>query len=392
MKGQPVVGVQPEVLKWARESIGKSLADVACTLKKTADEIEAWENGSKAPTYVQLEELAYEIYKRPLAMFFLPAPPQESKPVSDFRTLPEEELLELLPDTYLNIRRARAYQVALKELFGARNPAPSPIWSNITLSERISIEEQAAQVRAFLDISLETQKKWSDDDMALKQWRSAIERAGVFVFKNAFKQNSISSFCLNDEQFPIIYLNNSTTKTRQIFSLFHELAHVLLRMNGLTKFDEDYIKRLPQREQGIEKFCNEFAAEILIPEADFAEQADSLSGNIEKAADGICEHLAKLYCVSREAILRRFLNRDEISSSFYKNKASFWEGQQKMKNDGGGNYYHTQKTYLSDSFLREVFNRFYRQQITKNEAAEFLDIKPGNFNALEEKIFWNIKT
>jgi len=196
---------------------------------------------------------------------------------------------------------------------------------------------------------------------------------------------------LSDEQFPIIYLNNSTTKTKQIFSLFHELAHVLLRMNGITKFDESYTQGLQKREQRIEKFCNIFAAEVLIPAADFAKQTASLSDNIEKTADGICQRLAKRYGVSREAILRRFLDRGEISSIFYENKANFWTSQQKKENDGGGDYYQTQKAYLSVNFSREVFSRFHRRQITKDEAAEFLDIKPKNFDALEEKIFWGME-
>ena len=388
MKGQPVVGIQPKVLKWARESIGKSLEDVARTLKRPADEIEAWENGNRAPTYVQLEKLAYEVYKRPMAVFFFPIPPQESEPKSDFRTLPEEELRELLPDTYLNIRRARAFQATLHELYGAKNPVSNPIWRNITLYEKDSVKEQAAQVRTFLDISIKAQEKWTDDEEALKQWRFAVERAGIFVFKRAFRQKSISSFCLSDEQFPIIYLNNSTTKTRQIFSLFHEMAHVLLRMNGLTKFDEKYIGMLPKREQRIEKFCNEFAAEILIPAEDFTKQADLLSSKIRNDADGVCQRFAKRYGVSREVILRRFLDRGDISSTLYENTTRLWKGQQKTIKDGDGNYYNTQKAYLSDGFLREVFSRFYKRQITKDEAAEYLDIQPKYFNALEEKMLW----
>ena len=101
--------------------------------------------------------------------------------------------------------------------------------------------------------------------------------------------------------------------------------------------------------------------------------------------------MAKRYGVSREAILRRFLDRGEISSLFYENKANFWAGQQGKKNDGGGDYYQTQKTYLSDSFSREVFSRFYRQQITKDEAAEYLAIKPKSFDALEEKMSWGME-
>ncbi|EQD79167.1 protein containing DUF955, partial [mine drainage metagenome] len=132
--------------------------------------------------------------------------------------------------------------------------------------------EQAAAVRSYLGITLDEQIRWKDDEHALKKWRKAIEDKGVFVFKESFDQKDISGFCLVDGQFPIVYLNNSTTKTRQTFSLLHELAHLLLSINGLSKFDQRYVDRLPDQEKQIERFCNAIAAEILIPSPDFQMQ------------------------------------------------------------------------------------------------------------------------
>jgi transcriptional regulator with XRE-family HTH domain len=68
MKAEPVNGIQPSLLKWARESANMTTADVADKLKKPIALVDAWENGSSAPTYSQLETLAYDLYKRPLAM------------------------------------------------------------------------------------------------------------------------------------------------------------------------------------------------------------------------------------------------------------------------------------------------------------------------------------
>ena len=61
----------------------------------------------------------------------------------------------------------------------------------------------------------------------MKGWRTAIEDAGVYVFKNTFKQENVSGFCLYDAEFPLIYVNNSTAKTRQSFTILHELGHLL---------------------------------------------------------------------------------------------------------------------------------------------------------------------
>ncbi len=72
------------------------------------------------------------------------------------------------------------------------------------------------------------------DDDALKLWRRAIEAHGVFVFKDSFKQGAISGFCLRHDEFPIILINNSTTKTRQTFSLLHELF-LLFNRSGISR-------------------------------------------------------------------------------------------------------------------------------------------------------------
>ncbi|MDR4521261.1 MAG: helix-turn-helix transcriptional regulator [Nitrosomonas sp.] len=70
MKSEAVLGIKPEILRWARTTVGMSISEVADSLKRKPEEIEAWEAGHSAPTYPQLEKLAYQIYKRPLAVFF----------------------------------------------------------------------------------------------------------------------------------------------------------------------------------------------------------------------------------------------------------------------------------------------------------------------------------
>ena len=384
MKREPVAGVQPEIFRWARKTVGLSIADVAQKLKRPSEEIEAWESGEQAPTYPQLEKLAYEIYKRPLAVFFLPSPPEEAMPQREFRTLPDSDFQTLSRDTYLHIRRAHAYQLALKELFDSRNPAERYIWQSLALTPSKNITEQAAAIRKFLGIAIEDQTSWKNDESALKAWRQSIEDSGIFIFKAVFKQADISGFCLMDKHLPVIYLNNSTTKTRQIFSLLHELAHLLLGMNGLSKFDTRYIDFLPQAEMRLEQFCNAIAAEVLIPVADFLQQTTHFPANVEKTSEEQFSSLANRYGVSREAILRWFLDQGRVSSAFYENKAKFWNAQKKSA--GGGNWYLNQGTYLSDRFAKEVVSRHYRHQITLEQAADFLGVKPKNFAGLEERI------
>lgn len=385
MRNAPLLGIQPALLKWARESANMSIDDVAEKLNKPIDAIIEWETGSKIPSYPQLEKLAYDLYKRPLAIFFLPAPPDEPKATAEFRSLPDADLGNLARDTVILIRKARAFQFALRELFQGHTPADAPIWRTIKLSASSSIVAQAAQVRVELGISLDEQLNWKDDDEALKRWRRAIETRGVFVFKDTFKQREISGFCLNDPEFPTIMINNTTTKTRQIFSLLHELAHILIDRSGISTFEQLKIEGLSLGDRKVERFCNSIAAEILVPVENFRRLTDTLNFSSPEVLDQQITAFAKQLKVSRAVVLRRVLVDQSISQEFYDQKTREWDAQQ-SKGGSGGNYYATQKAYLSERFAREVFVRYERRQLSRDEAAELIGVSPKNFSGLEELV------
>jgi Zn-dependent peptidase ImmA (M78 family) len=377
---EQITGIQVAVLQWARESQGFSIEEVAKRLKRDPAEIAAWEAGERSPTYVQLETLAYKIYKRPLALFFLPQPPPERAPETEFRTLPDFDLEDLSSDTRYQIRLAHSLQLSLKELNEGRNPAERVIFREIDLSHQKDVRQQADQIRRYLGISLQTQTEWRSSETALKAWRNAIEGAGVFVFKHAFKEKGISGFCLLDDEFPVIYLNNSTSKTRQVFSLFHELAHLLFHINGISKFDTSYIRQLPLPERLIEQFCNALAAELLVPSADFDAQLRVIDRIDERAV----ERLATRYSVSREVVYRRLFDKGLITQTQYEEKAAEWAAQAEQRKNSGGDYYATQAAYLGERYLKLVFGRHYQGQLSLEQVADYLGVKTKSVAGLEE--------
>ncbi|NBB96190.1 MAG: helix-turn-helix domain-containing protein [Planctomycetes bacterium] len=88
-RGTPVSGLNPAVLRWARQSAGLTVLDVASKLHKDVEVVEGWERGGgDAPTWPQLEKLAYTYYRRPAAIFFLSwTPPSEIRGRADQRRL-----------------------------------------------------------------------------------------------------------------------------------------------------------------------------------------------------------------------------------------------------------------------------------------------------------------
>jgi Zn-dependent peptidase ImmA (M78 family) len=374
-----LIGIQPSVLRWAREAQGYSIDDVALHLKREPDEIEAWESGESAPSYSQLEKLAYNLYKRPLAVFFLPEPPKEPDVKQEFRTLPDVELDQLAADTRYQLRLAHALQISLLELNDERNSAERLIFRDIKLTTNTKLSKAAKEIRTYLKITLDEQSSWKTADTALKAWRNVIEETGIYVFKHSFKQKSISGFCLSHTEFPVIYLNNSTTKTRQIFSLFHELAHLLLNQSSITKVDTSYIAQLPKKEQGIEKFCNALAAEILMPESDFGKR---LLG-VKSIDEVLVSSLARRYRVSREVVLRRILDKGLVSKEFYETKSKQWADEIEA-GGAGGDYYATQASYLGDHYLSLVFSRHYQGRLSLEQAADYLGVRTKSIAGLEE--------
>ena len=114
--------INVDVLKWARTSLGLSTEDIGYRLSKDRQEIEAWEDGTTSPTYPQLERLAHEIYKRPVAVFFFPSVPDEETPKTEFRTLPNTVIDDLPHEIIKLYRKAKLFQLNLEELFEGEKP------------------------------------------------------------------------------------------------------------------------------------------------------------------------------------------------------------------------------------------------------------------------------
>lgn len=374
-------GVNSEILQWAREKAGYSLDEVARSLKKDTVTIVSWESGDAFPTYHQLERLAYSLYKRPIALFFFPRPPEEPDPRESFRTLPDSEFELLAPDTLHAIREAQAMQITLFELTEGRNPSDRVIFRDLALDPHADAIERAAVVREYLGISLNEQYSWESPQQALEKWRGAVQDAGIFVFKRAMKQKDVSGFCLLDDEFPLIYLNNSTAKTRQLFSLFHELAHILLGTAGVTKVDDRYVFRLGGQSKAVEVFCNRFSAELLVPSDDFNQRL--VPGiPVENLVDALASH----YGVSREVILRKLLDRGIVDQAYYERMVQSWlesYQERKEKGAGGGNYYANQYAYLGQRYLTLAFARYYDGAYSIHELADYLSIRTKNVPGLE---------
>lgn len=384
-----IIKIQPSILIWARESLGLSIAEVAAKLDKERNVVQQWENGNSSPTLAQLEKLAYNIYKRPLAVFFLPQPPKETTPKQDFRTLPEQEIKNLSPELRLVIRRAKHNQIVLRQMNDDKNPVIKPIHLEFQFKLTNNPTKSAQSIRNYLGINKRMQQGFKNSEAAFKYYRNIIELNGVFVFQ--YPLSEARGFSLMDKEFPVIVLNSGDTFNGKLFTLFHELCHILFNTGGV--FRDFYTEQLKQHPNKIEIFCNQFASEVLLPADELLNDTIVLENKGKEWSDDSLQSIANVYKVSKEVILRKLLDLGKTTKTFYFNARNRWKKkyeddkeEKKNKQDGGPTYHITNISHLGKNFVAQVINNFHSGKLSETQVADFLNIKINKIKEYETKI------
>ena len=151
----------PEVLKWARESAGLTVQDAARRIGMRWSGLEAAEQGVDLLTLRQAEKAA-EVYQRPLAVLFMPAPPEEDQPETLFRRLPGAPKLPWRSEMRMLARRISDRQAAAVELYDLLDEVP-PWTESADAFRNASVDELAVIARSALEISESEQEGWQDD-------------------------------------------------------------------------------------------------------------------------------------------------------------------------------------------------------------------------------------
>lgn len=377
--------INPEMRIWAREESGTSIDDAI--ERFGADKINAWENGDDYPTYAQLKDMC-NYYRKPVAIFFFPEPPVLKNISASCRTLPMYMDLIFSRNITKLLDEGRVMQINLYELNENKNPLIHKI--NDETFDCFDIKAVAKKMRRILNVSLDEQKRFKKNEDAFEIWRESFYQIGIYVFKTAFKNDDVSGFCLYDDEFPIIYINNSFSISRQIFTLFHELYHLLYKTSGIDLFkDPQNASYHSKSDEIIERYCNRFAGEFLVPDDDF-----DLNIKGKFFSEFLVERLASTYCVSREVILRKFLDIDYIDQEEYSSmreeylKDYFRFIEKKSDKDGGGNHYNTQMAYLGEKYLRLSFGNYFNKRISLTQLSRYVNMKVPSLKKIASMKGW----
>lgn len=307
--------VRPELLRWARESAGLGLQLAAKRIGTSPERLAKWEEGQLNPTVRQLRECA-RVYRRPLAAFFLPTPPEEPALPHDFRRLPGHEAPVTSPELLLELRRARRRRAVARELLedlGLKVPA-FPLRAGLN----DDAEVLAAEARNWLGVALEEQASWRGKYDSLNGWIAALEARNVLVFQTGeVEPEEMRGFSVSDTELPAIVLNGKDAPRARVFTLMHELTHLMLRESGLC--EPARVSNHPRTpDERVEWFCNRVAGSVLVP-ADSLLRHPAVVRTREPQAwdDGIVQSLADQFAVSREVVLRRLLVLGRTTEQHY---------------------------------------------------------------------------
>ena len=343
------VAASVPVLRWAAQRAHLDAGDLAARFHKWP----LWLSGESQPTLKQLEAFA-RLTHTAIGYFFLSQPPALALPVPDFRTLRNEVLPEpstdLLDTLYLCQQRQDWYRDHAR-MHGL--PA-LPFVGSASLKE--SPEAVAQRLRETLSLSTEVRRQmptWTD---ALRQLIAKAEDAGVMVMvssvvgSNSHRKLNVDEFrgfALADNLAPLVFLNGADSKAAQMFTLAHELAHVWL---GATGVSDAQVGQVP--EQQTERWCNQAAAELLMPMAELraAHERDA------PIPDEI-QRLAREFKVSTLVALRRLFD------SGYIGQTALWqhyrEEQERLRTlkerrSSGGDFYHSLGARTSKRLARAI--------------------------------------
>ena len=381
--------MQPGVLQWARERARVSRDELPRKMQVNVDRVVEWEETGKI-SVAQADRLAERTHT-PLGLLYLSKPPEDKLPIPDFRTRhfdasPLRVSLDLLETVYAMQRRQDWMRDDLIE------SGAEPLEFVGGFSRTYSHGEVASAMRDVLRMPLDWAEDISTWIAALRFLRSKLDAAGVLVVFNGVVGNSTSrkldpdefqGFALVDKYAPLIFVNNADFIAAKMFTLVHELAHVFVGESGVSRFES-----MQPSHNDTERFCDQAAAEFLVPESSFRDLWNFVGRNTLATTGISFESIARQFKVSAIVAARRALDLDLIDLdaffAFYENHKQ--QGGMNQSTGSGGNFWNTQKWRIGPRFAAAVVRASKEERLTYRDAWSLTGLSGETFEKLDVKL------
>lgn len=376
------VNIQPAIISWALNQTSEEKLGT-----KLVENIKQWLDGTKSPTFNQIEDFSKKSHI-PLGYFFLQTPPVEQISLLEYRTLDSIELTNPsrnLIDTIHEMEAVQEWMVNYRKEWNYDTISVVGSLKSIT-----DISVIADTIRKDLGLNVEWYKECGNPSEAFNKVRGLLEECGIVVMMNgivgknthrALDVNEFRAFAMVDEWAPLIFINGADSAGGRLFSLFHEVVHLWIGENDLyndRRYSANGIKP-------IEVTCNAVAGELMVPKAAFLEKWNN---NTNDDTHEKIKELARMFRCSGSVIARRALDNKKIDQNVY-NKviADAIEAyiQAKKEKSSGGDYYRVARSKLDGVFVRALcesvnsgrtsFTEAYR--LTNTTSKTFSEVASG---------------
>jgi len=384
-----VPAVNPQILVWARESAGFDVATaskkLALTDSKTSSAIEklhTYEVGQRAPSRPLLVRMAKQ-YRRPLLTFYLSEPPRAGNRGEDFRTLTQavEPSQNALVDAL--VRNVRARQEIVKDALVSAQDREALQFVGSYEFDR-GIEGLVESIQQSIGLDREQYRQFRTQAEAFKYLRTCVEETGVFTlllgnlgsYHTNLSTEVFRGFALSDNIAPFVVINDQDAKAAWSVTLLHEVAHLWLGETGISG---------GTYERSVEKFCNEVASEILVPEVELRARFDYDALTDRNSSIDAIDFLASSWKVSSRLLAFRLLRQSAINRQQFEQLGKFfferWEAErtkQKAKDrssDGGPSYYKLKRHRVGTALLNASERLLRSGELSTTRAATVLGVR-----------------
>ncbi len=364
------VDINNNLLIWAIERAGINIDEVS----RTIPSFSSWLLGKKKPTVKQLEKFAQKVHL-PFGYLFLENPPEEKLPIPFFRTLNSQEH-KININIYDSVLLLQQRQSWLTDYLKDNNYLQLNFVGKF--SNNPDINDVVNDIRTMLKIDEDWAKEFSTWEKAKDHLTQLIEDAGIITTfssivgnntRRNIKVDDCRGFVLVDDYAPFMFINSADSKSAQMFTIAHELAHIWIGQSA----GFDFRKLQPANNQ-TEVLCDKIAAEFLVP-------AKSIEDSWQTVKD--ISQLARYFKVSQIVIARRLLDLGKISKNefitFYDNYIN-QDFARSENREGGGDFYKTQRKRLSVRFLSFVNQAVKENKLLIRDAYNLTNLKGETYH------------
>lgn len=380
--------VTPEVLTWARNLDQITVEEIARKLKTEASKVEAWERGEEHPTLPQAKAFAKQC-RIPFVYLYLPDTPRKEKRLEkiDYRTFGNGKTTTTSRELKWLLRDIEERRDAMIGLYKEAE------YDAVSLSLSIPIgttkEQFAKTIRDYLSLSDAIQTKQRKPEKLLSYCISVLEDKDYLVFQAAGIQPSeMRGLSVAYDTFPIIVLNRKDEQSARLFTLIHELVHILSRTSGIC----NDMGREEESGNQLEFFCNEVAGLTLVPTKQLVENQYYAQLKTYGFDDYYVSALARDFAVSREVILHRLWDLQDITKTrYYEVLNRYTEEYKAYKNKKKEGFLPPaidKGTQVGKLFTKTVLSAYHSDRLSPREASNYLlGLGVKHFGAVERWCF-----